>query len=58
MDNGVWRKVSGWSDVWVTHTRPQEGWLVYLRIANGVEAYAMDLVGNLLLDTTGHVIPQ
>jgi hypothetical protein len=42
----------------VTHTRPQEGWLVYLRIANGVEAYAMDLVGNLLLDTTGHVIPQ
>lgn len=59
MDNGVWRKLTGWSDLWMPGDRPQAGWLVYTKLTGqpGIEIYAMDLVGNLLIDATGHVIP-
>ncbi len=61
LETGHWRKVTGWSARWAPFGAPQQGWQVFVRAtfqgASTHEVWAMDLVANQLVDTTGHVVP-
>ncbi len=61
LETSHWRKVTGWSARWAPFGQPQAGWQVFIRGtyqgASTYEVWAMNMVANLIVDASDHVIP-